>query len=56
VAEIPCPSVKEDMTDIPNGTVFNFNAGDYAVTQAPFASRELTKRFLIPGLKQLWLT
>lgn len=30
-----------------------FNTGDYAVTQAPFLSRELSKRFLIPGLKQL---
>ena len=30
-----------------------FNRGDYAVTQAPFLSRELTQRFLIPGLKQL---
>jgi uroporphyrinogen decarboxylase len=28
------------------------NAGDYAVTQAPFVSRGLTERFLIPGLKQ----
>jgi uroporphyrinogen decarboxylase len=30
-----------------------FNTGDYAVTQNPFVSREMTRRFLIPGLKQL---
>ena len=30
-----------------------FNTGDWAVTQAPFLSREMTKKFLIPGLKQL---
>lgn len=28
-----------------------WNQGDYAVTQAPFVSKELTKRFLIPGLQ-----
>jgi len=30
-----------------------WNVGDYAVTQAPFVSREFTKRFLIPGLKRV---
>jgi uroporphyrinogen decarboxylase len=30
-----------------------FNTGDYAVTQAPFVSREMTERFIIPGLRQL---
>ena len=35
------------------GVDFIWNTGDYAVTQAPFVSREFAKRFLIPGLKQI---
>lgn len=30
-----------------------WNAGDWAVTQGPFASREMTRRFMVPGLKQV---